>query len=129
MFVKGAQKMYAVFGELLQKFGVTPYKVSKETGVTQTSLSNWKSGKSTPSTQNLQKIADYFGVSVEYLITGKEPETGYYLNEETAKMAQAMYEDADMRSLFDMKRNMSQERFSAHVDFMRKLYEQEHGND
>lgn len=41
--------MYEVFEQLLQKFGVTPYKVRKQTGVTQTTLSNWKKGKSTPS--------------------------------------------------------------------------------
>ena len=40
--------MYEVFEQLLQKFGVTPYKASKQTGVTQTALSNWKKGKSTP---------------------------------------------------------------------------------
>ena len=64
--------MYEVFEQLLQKYGVTSYKVSKDTGVTQTSLSNWKSGRNTPSTKTLQKIADYFGVSVDYLMTGKE---------------------------------------------------------
>lgn len=67
--------MYEVFEQLLQKYGVTAYKVSKETGVTQTSLSNWKSGRNTPSTKTLQRIADYFGVTVDYLMTGKkEPE-------------------------------------------------------
>ena len=40
--------MYEVFEQLLQKYGVTPYKVAKESGVTQTALSNWKSGRSTP---------------------------------------------------------------------------------
>lgn len=30
-----------------------------------------KSGRSTPSTKTLQKIADYFGVTVDYLMTGK----------------------------------------------------------
>lgn len=57
---------------MLQKYGVTSYKVSKDTGVTQTSLSNWKSGRSTPSVKTLQKIADYFGVTIEYLTTGEE---------------------------------------------------------
>lgn len=64
--------MYEIFEQLLQKYGITAYKVSKATGVTQTSLSNWKSGRSTPSAKTLQKIADYFGVSIEYLMTGKE---------------------------------------------------------
>lgn len=66
--------MYEVFEQLLQKNGVTSYKVAKEAGVTQTALSNWKSGRSTPTTKTLQKIADYFGVTIDYLMTGKETE-------------------------------------------------------
>lgn len=64
--------MYEIFLQLLQKYGITPYQVSKETGVTQTALSNWKNKKSTPSPQNLQKIANFFGVSIEYLLLGVE---------------------------------------------------------
>lgn len=63
--------MYEVFEQLLQKHGVTHYKVAKEAGVTQTALSNWKSGRSTPSSKTLQKVADYFGVTVDYLMTGR----------------------------------------------------------
>lgn len=64
--------MYEVFEHLLQKNGVTPYKVAKEAGVTQTALSNWKSGRSTPTAKTLQKIADYFGVTIDYLMTGEK---------------------------------------------------------
>lgn len=64
--------MYEVFEQLLQKYGVSSYKVAQEAGVTQTALSNWKSGRSTPSAKTLQKIADYFGVTVDYLMTGRE---------------------------------------------------------
>lgn len=63
--------MYEIFEQLLQKYGVTSYKVSKETGISQTSLSNWKSGRSNLKTDSLQKIADYFGVTIDYLLTGK----------------------------------------------------------
>ena len=64
--------MYEVFEQLLQKYGISAYKVAKEAGVTQTALSNWKNGRNTPSTTTLQKIANYFGVTVDYLMTGKE---------------------------------------------------------
>ena len=64
--------MYEIFEQLLQKNGVTAYKVSKETGVTQSTLSDWKRGRSTPKSDNMKKIADYFGVSVDYLMTGKD---------------------------------------------------------
>ena len=74
--MKGEHIMYEIFSELLQKYGVTPYKVSKETGVSQSTLSDWKRGISTPKPDKLQKIADYFGVSLTYLLTGNttEPE-------------------------------------------------------
>lgn len=62
--------MYERFVELLQEKNITAYRVSKETGVTQTTLSDWKTGRATPKTATLQKIADYFNVSLDYL-TGK----------------------------------------------------------
>lgn len=66
--------MYEIFEQLLQKYGVSAYKVSKSTGVTQSTLSDWKRGRSTPKSENMKKLADYFGVSIDYLMTGKEPE-------------------------------------------------------
>lgn len=66
--------MYSIFEELCNKNGVTPYKVGKETNIATSTLSDWKSGKSTPKQDKMKKIADYFNVSVDYLMTGKEPE-------------------------------------------------------
>lgn len=112
--------------ELRNARGISQGKLEKELGFSNGSISKWKN--STPNPERLKKLADYFGVSVEYLMTGEEP-NGYYLNEETAKMAQEMFEDPDMRSLFDMKRNMPPERFKAHMEFMKNLYKQETGED
>ena len=64
--------MYEIFEQLLQKYGVSAYKVAKETGVTQSTLSDWKRGRSTPKSENMKKLADYFGVSIDQLMTGKE---------------------------------------------------------
>lgn len=63
--------MYEKFEELLNKYHVTAYRVAKETGVTTATLTSWKQGKYTPKREKLQKIADYFGVTVEYF-TGEE---------------------------------------------------------
>ena len=84
--------------------------------------------KGTFPNDRLKEIAEYLEVSIDYLMTGEEKQ-GYYLNEETAKLAQEMFEDEDMRSLFNMKRNMPPERFKAHMEFMKNLYEQEKGKD
>ena len=112
--------MYKIFEHLLQIHGVTAYKVSKATGVTQTSLSNWKSGRNTPSIHTLQKIADYFNVSLEYLTTGKEKEGGetYYLNDETAKIAQEIFTNKELLSLFNLLKKMPSERLQSLIDFL-----------
>ena len=64
--------MYEIFDSLCKKHGVTPYRVCKETGLTTATISNWKAGRYTPKADKLQKIADYFGVTIEYLMTGAE---------------------------------------------------------
>lgn len=68
--------MYEIFEALLMKHDVTPYRVAKETGITTATFTSWKQGKYTPKQDKLQKIADYFGVSLEYLMgTEKELNT------------------------------------------------------
>lgn len=65
--------MYNVFAMLLEINHVKASDVSKATGINATVFSEWKKGKSNPKSDKLQKIADYFGVTIEYLMTGKEP--------------------------------------------------------
>ncbi|WP_286080136.1 helix-turn-helix domain-containing protein [Parablautia intestinalis] len=114
--------------KLLADNNMTYRELSEKLGVKASSISMWMNGNSLPRMGLLDKLADLFNVSVEYLITNKEKKQGYYLNEETAKLAQEMFEDEDMRSLFDMKRDMPPERFKAHIEFMKNLYNQEKGN-
>lgn len=64
--------MYEVFEKLLKKNGVTPYKVAKATGIATATLSDWKNGRSTPKNDKMQLIANYFGISLNYLLTGKD---------------------------------------------------------
>ncbi len=109
---------------LCAKNGTSIKNLERELGFSNGSLAKSATIKS----ERLQKIAEYFNVSVDYLMTGEEKQ-GYYLNEETAKLAQEMFEDEDMRSLFDMKRNMPPERFKVHMEFMKNLYNQEKGTD
>lgn len=74
IFMKNAQKTYEIFAKLLEERGVTPYRIYKETGVPQSSLSEWKRGNSMPKIDKMIKIADYFGVSVDYLLGNEQKE-------------------------------------------------------
>ena len=120
---------YEMFKTLCEKKGVKPSDVSKATGISTATLTSWKQGKYTPKNDKLQKIADYFGVTLDYLISGEDAvqrNGGYYINAETAAQAQEMFDDPEMRVLYDMKRNMDPDKFTAHVEFMKELYRQEH---
>ena len=122
--------MYSVFSELSAKFGVKASDVSKATGISQTVFSEWKKGKSTPKADKRQKIAAYFGVSLEYLDTGKEKEGGetYYLNEETTKMAQTIFENKELRMLFDAAQDASPDDLQAVHSMLLALKRKERGN-
>lgn len=58
--------MYAQFQRLMEERGITPYKVSKDTGIAQSTLSDWKNGKITPKADKLETLAKYFDVSMDY---------------------------------------------------------------
>lgn len=65
--------MYKKYEELLKQTGKTSYQVSKDTGIGQNTLSDWKSGRSKPKVDKLQKLAAYFGVPINYFLEdGKE---------------------------------------------------------
>ena len=82
----------------------------------------------------MKKIADYLSVSEEYLINDDKSKDNkghfaYYVDEETAKLAQEMFDDPDLRALHHMKKNMNPESFKAHVDMMKRMYRLEHPED
>ena len=56
--------MYSKFLSIIKNKGISAYKVSKETGVSQATLTSWKNGSYVPKYDKLKKIADYLGVGV-----------------------------------------------------------------
>lgn len=58
--------MYSKFAELIEKKGVTAYKVSKDTKIPANTFTDWKNGRSKPKFDKLLILAKYFGVPVEY---------------------------------------------------------------
>lgn len=64
--------MYEKFLKLLELHNVKPADVARATGIYTSTFSDWKSGRSKPKMEKLQKIADYFGVPVSYF-TDEEP--------------------------------------------------------
>ena len=61
---------YSVFDRLCKERKIRPADVSKETGISKSTFSAWKSGTYIPKLDKIKKIADYFNISLDYL-TGK----------------------------------------------------------
>lgn len=60
--------MYKKFADLLKKSNKTAYQVSKETGIAQSVLSDWKTGRSKPKANKLMALAKHFDVPMEYFM-------------------------------------------------------------
>lgn len=120
--------MYSIFKILLERAGVSSADVSKATGIPASTFTAWKQGTSKPKQEKLAKIADYFGVPVEYLMTGEMPSgEGYYIDEDTAEVAQALFESKDMRLLFDAARDASPEDLQMVAQLLERLKRKEDG--
>ena len=78
----------------------------------------------------LQDISEYLGVSAEYLLNGEEKKGGekYYINEETARVAQEMFENKDLRALYDVQKDMDPEDLRALYNMALALKRKERGD-
>lgn len=59
---------YQRFEKLLEMHKTTVYRVSKETKISASTLTDWKYGRSAPKADKLKRIADYFGVGINYFL-------------------------------------------------------------
>lgn len=123
-------EFYSMLKYLRKRAGWSQTELAKRLGVSKSAISMWENGNRAPDPEMMEAIADLFNVDMNFLYgkSGSEDDT-YYTDPETARLAQEMFEDPQMRSLFHMKRNMEPEKFKAHYDMMKKMYQLEHPED
>ena len=110
--------MYKKFEMLLERDHITPYRVYKDTGISTATLSDWKNGKSQPKKDKIEKLCEYFNVPLSY----------YYLNDETAAIAQDIFENKELRLLFDAAKDANPEDLKTTHDMLLALKRKERGN-
>lgn len=60
--------MYETYVRLRDERGMTDFEVAKETGIAQSTLSEWKTGKYTPKADKMIALARFFGVTLDELM-------------------------------------------------------------
>lgn len=129
------EKQKSIFTHNLNKFisesGKTQAEIANAIGVSPQTFNTWCRGIAIPRMGKVQALADYFRINKSDLIEEKanQPDDHYYLNDETREIAQEVFENPEMRTLFKVARNMSPERLKAHIEFMKSLEAQERGNN
>ena len=106
------------FVKLCSDKGETPTAVVQKLGFSSSNVTYWKNNHM-PQASGLHKIADYFGVTVEYLL-GKE--------EKEAKKENPSAEEEFKIALFGGKENVSEEKWDQIMSYAKFLIEQDKKN-
>lgn len=107
---------YERIEQLRKSQGFSQGALEKKLGFSNGSISKWRTSK--PTSERLQKLAEFFNVSVDYLVTGEEKNTSDILTGEAGKTARQIYEND--RVLFDVYQSADKERL---IEYAKKLQE------
>lgn len=115
------------FGVALKDKNMSVAEVSKLTGVPQSTLFDFKAGRTTLRTEALAKVANCLGVTAEYLLDGSS--AAYYEDPLTAELAEKLKDDRDLRLLFSAAKDAKPEALMAAYQVLLALKNMERGED
>lgn len=113
---------YDLFKSLCKEKGVSVTKATVDIGLSRTIGTKWKNTGATPHGEALNKIASYFGVSVDYLLGNEqknkpaqnvqvrdENDNIVVLDDETREMIDSLRRRPDMKILFSVSKGATPE--------------------
>lgn len=86
-------------------------ELANKLGISKSAISMYEVGKRQPDFETLEMIADFFNTDMNFLLgkSTSENENNYYINPETAKMAQEISDNEELSLLFDAARDAAPE--------------------
>ena len=112
--------IYEKIKEICKAKGITVRKLEQDLGLGRGSVR--KFDQHDPGVGKMHMIAGYLGVTVDDLLADK-----HELNMGPDTLARQMYVDKDMRDIYEMKKNMSAERFALYKKLLVEMYRAEQG--
>lgn len=107
--------------ELREAAGYNKREVAEKLDMPYTTYNNYETGAREAGSETLKKIANLYGVSIDYIFENDTQSSAYYLDREAAEMAQEIYENPELRILFDASRKVSKEDLQLVVDMVKRL--------
>ena len=117
---------------LRKRYNYTGEEVGNMLKVSKVAIYKWEKDIRSPSPDVIEKLANIYEVSTDYLITGKESTStkdGYYYDTEVAELAEQIKNDPELRILLDAKRNLSKQDMKAIINITKSLLQRERGDE
>lgn len=111
--------MFETFEQLMKTRDLTAYQVCKDTGISQATISRWRNNKNEPSLETFEILANYFGVSLDYL-RGKTKEV-------SVPSAEITMDDFSY-ALFQESKDLTQEQKDTLLGMVRYFNQQKENN-
>lgn len=134
-----SEKEYArIIGANLKRIayehGKSQVQMSKELKINKATISSWMNGTRVPRMDKIDLLCNYFNVKRADIMEPQSPDvknpqhqTGYYLDDETAQAAQEIFENRELRALFDVARKASAPDLQTAYDVLLALKRKEDG--
>lgn len=122
-----------IFAKNLKHYMVASGKnqmdLMRDLGLSSSTVSNWCTGSKLPRMDKVQMLADYFHILKSDLLEEKSPADNntYYLNPETSKIAQEIYDNKELSLLFDAARDADPEDLQTVHSMLMALKRKERG--
>ena len=114
---------YDLFCQLCEKKGVSVTRATVEMGLSRTIGSKWKRTGATPNGETLNRIAEYFGVTTDYLRTGEENETAAIdlVDDDLREYLDELRNRPEKRLLFSVTKNATRSQIEAIVKMIEEM--------
>ncbi|MBE6961268.1 MAG: helix-turn-helix transcriptional regulator [Ruminococcaceae bacterium] len=115
---------YDLFCQLCEKKGVSVTRAAVEMGLSRTIGSKWKRTGATPNGETLNRIAEYFGVTTDYLLTGDEPNKNAAIDnvdDDLREYLDELRSRPETRLLFSVTKNATKSQIEAIVKMIEEM--------
>lgn len=109
--------------ELRMNAGYTGEEVGRMLQVSKSAISMWEKDLRSPSADLIERFADIYGVSTDYIITGRESNApkGYYHDQEATEYAEYLRTRPHAKILFSASKDMTKEDMEEAVRYIEYL--------
>jgi transcriptional regulator with XRE-family HTH domain len=108
---------------IMYERGVSQSKLAHDLNLTKSTVSSWMNGYRTPRMSKIDMLCEYLHCKRSDLMEPHSETKHHHTNAETEQIAQYIYEDSDLRLLFDAARGSDPENLKLAAELLKRMKE------